>query len=88
MDAVLTQQHLMYGSALEMNPFMDAAIRFGGMRAFYGIKGILTIVAVSVIMLHKEWPFGQVAARICLWAYVLLSLYHLYLVVVVQKFWG
>jgi len=88
MDALLTQQHLIQGSARELNPIMDAAIEIGGMPAFFGVKGFLTIVAVSIIMLHKEWRMGKIAARICLWAYILLSLYHLYLVIIVQKLWS
>ncbi len=86
-DALLTQQLLRNGLARELNPIMDTVIGVGGMPAFYGIKGISTIIAVSVIMLHKEWPLGKIAARICLWAYILLSLYHLYLLNVVQKLW-
>lgn len=87
MDALLTQRHLIHGSARELNPIMDAAIRTGGMPAFYAFKGILTLIAVSIIMLHKEWSLGRIAARICLWAYILLSLYHLYLVIIVQELW-
>ncbi len=81
-DALLTQQHLMNGSARELNPIMDAVIGMGGMPAFYGIKGISTIIAISVIMLHKEWALAKIAARICLWAYILLSLYHLHLITI------
>ncbi|MBN2242188.1 MAG: hypothetical protein JW793_05820 [Acidobacteria bacterium] len=80
MDALLTHQHLMQGSARELNPVMDAVIRVGGIEAFYATKGLLTVIAVSIIMLHKEWALGKLAARFCLWAYILLSLYHLFLV--------
>jgi uncharacterized membrane protein len=86
MDALLTQRHLMQGSALELNPIMGAVIRIGGMPAFYGTKGLLTVIAVTIIMLHKEWALGKIAARICLWAYILVSLYHLYLVFALQAF--
>lgn len=84
MDALLTQQHLLHGSARELNPIMNAVIRAGGMPAFYGTKGVVTVIAVLIIMLHKEWALGRLAARICLWAYILLSVYHLYLVFVLQ----
>jgi hypothetical protein len=86
MDALLTQRHLMYGSARELNPIMDAVIRIGGMPAFYGTKILLTLVAVTIIMLHKEWSMGKIAARVCLWAYILISLYHIYLVFALQTF--
>jgi hypothetical protein len=82
MDALLTQQHLMAGSARELNPIMDAVIDFGGMPAFFGAKGFLTVFAVSIIMLHKEWKLGRHAARFCLWAYILISLYHIYIVAI------
>jgi len=85
MDAIMTQQHLILGSAKEANPLMEAVINYGGMPAFYGFKGLMTVAAVAVIMLHKEWPLGRYAARFCLWAYILLSLYHLYLVASTYK---
>ncbi|MEJ2111250.1 MAG: DUF5658 family protein [Acidobacteriota bacterium] len=84
MDAVLTHQHLINGSAREANPIMQAVIRFGGIPAFYGAKGFLTLAAVVIILLHKEWALGRYAARFCLWAYIALSLYHLYLVSIVS----
>jgi heme exporter protein D len=79
MDAILTRQHLLAGRARELNPIMDAVIQHGGIAAFFWFKGALTIIAVAIIMLHKEWALGRHAARICLWAYILLSLYHIYL---------
>ena len=81
MDAFLTQQHLLAGTARELNPFMGAIIEYGGMPAFFWVKGALTVVAILIIMIHKEWALGRYAARICLWAYILLSLYHIYLAV-------
>ncbi len=85
MDAVLTHRHLAAGSAGEANPVMQAVIGLGGMPAFYGVKGLMTLLAVAVIMLHKEWPLGRFAARFCLWIYILLSLYHIYLVALVDR---
>jgi hypothetical protein len=79
-DALATQLHLRLGSAREINPIMEFVIKYGGMPAFYGVKGLLTILAVTIIMLHKEWALGRYAARFCLWAYILLSLYHLILI--------
>jgi hypothetical protein len=87
-DAVLTQYHLRLGSARELNPILQAVISFGGMPAFYATKAFLTIAAVAIIMLHKEWALGRRAARFCLWAYIFLSLYHLYLVSVIHETMG
>ena len=84
MDALLTHQHLAIGSAREVNPIMQAVIHVGGMPAFYAAKGFLTLAAVVIIMLHKEWKLGKYAARFCLWAYIFLSVYHLYLIAIVH----
>jgi hypothetical protein len=79
-DAVLTNLHLFRGSARELNPVLDAVINRGGMPAFFGVKAALTIFPIAIILLHKEWKLGRYAARVCLWCYILLSLYHLYLI--------
>lgn len=88
LDAVLTHQHLASGSAFEANPIMQAVIHAGGMPAFYAVKGFLTVTAIAIIMLHKEWRFGKYAARICLWAYIFLSLYHLYVIHIIHRSLG
>jgi len=87
-DAFLTHQHLIIGSAREANPIMQVVINVGGIPVFYLTKGLLTITAVVFIMIHKEWRLGKYAARFCLWAYIILSLYHLYLVIIVQDTLG
>jgi hypothetical protein len=85
LDAALTHQHLVTGSAYEANPIMQAVISAGGMPAFYAVKGFLTLGAIAIIMLHKEWKFGKYAARFCLWAYIFLSLYHLFVISVIHR---
>ena len=45
----------------------------------------MTILPVAIIMLHKEWALGRYAARLCLWSYIILSLYHMYLIFGAQK---
>jgi hypothetical protein len=84
MDAVLTALHMMKGTATELNPIMAAIIKHGGLPAFFGAKAAMTVFPMAVILVHKEWTFGKFAARACLWAYALLSLYHLYLIVVLS----
>ncbi len=84
-DAILTGLHLLGGSAKEMNPIMNAVINYGGIPAFFGVKGLMTILPVAIIVLHKEWALGRYAARLVLWSYILLSLYHLYLILGMQK---
>jgi hypothetical protein len=79
LDAVLTGFHLTRGSAKELNPLMNAVIIHAGLPAFFGAKAVLTALPVAVILIHKEWVIGRYAALLCLLVYVLLTLYHLYL---------
>jgi hypothetical protein len=81
-DAVLTALHVVEGTIMELNPIMAAIIKYGGLPAFFGAKAAMTIFPMAVIVVHKEWPLGKLAARVCLWAYALLALYHLYLIFV------
>jgi hypothetical protein len=80
MDAVLTGLHLVKGSARELNPLMNAVLNHGGFPAFFSVKAAMTILPVAIIMLHKEWALGRYAARLCLWSYIILSLYHMYVI--------
>jgi hypothetical protein len=84
MDALLTCFHMMRGSARELNPILSAIIAYGGLSAFFTFKAAMTILPISVIMIHKEWTLGRYAARLCLWTYILLSIYHLYLITSAQ----
>jgi hypothetical protein len=80
MDALLTCFHMLRGSARELNPILSAILAYGGLPAFFTFKAAMTILPISVIMIHKEWALGRYAVRLCLWAYILLSIYHLYLI--------
>jgi hypothetical protein len=83
-DAVMTALHMTGGTAAELNPIMAAIIQHGGLPAFFGAKAVMTVFPMAVIVVHKEWPLGKFAARTCLWAYALLSLYHLYLIILLS----
>lgn len=78
-DALLTGFHLVRGTARELNPILRAAIEHGGMSTFFALKAAMTVIPLSIIMVHKEWTLGRFAARLVLWAYVLLTAYHLIL---------
>lgn len=84
LDAVLTRMHLLRGTAKEWNPVMRVVIEEGGFPAFYAAKAAMTILPMAIIMVHKEWTLGKYAARLCLWAYVLLSCYHAFLLMVTR----
>ncbi len=85
LDAVLTGLHMILGSARELNPVMGYVLDIGGLPAFFGAKTAMTVFPVAVILIHKEWTLGKFAAHLCLWTYVLLMLYHLYLLFGVKK---
>ncbi len=80
LDGVLTGLQLRQGLATEANPLMRAVLDHGGIFGFYSVKAALTALALSVIILHKNWALGRRAARLCLWSYILVAIYHIYLV--------
>jgi hypothetical protein len=80
-DALLTRWHLVRGSAQEWNPLLNAIINHGGLKAFFIAKAVMTAIPMAVILIHKEWVLGRYAARLCLFVYILLTCYHLYLIV-------
>ena len=84
LDALLTALHMTRGSARELNPILNAILEQGGLPAFFSAKAAMTIIPMAIIMVHKEWTLGRFAARLCLWAYILLTFYHLYLIYAVQ----
>ena len=83
-DTILTQFHLEMGTAEEANPVMRIIIESGGYPAFYVAKIVMTVLPIIVILLHKEWTFGRYAARFCLWAYILLTCWHAFLLAYVH----
>ncbi len=87
-DALLTGVHLMRGSARELNPILNAVLNHGGLPAFFGAKAAMTIFPVAIVLIHKEWALGRYAARLCLWSYILLSCYHMYLIFGVRQING
>ena len=84
-DALLTRMLLRACVASELNPILNAVLQHGGVAAFFGVKAMLTIIPLSIIVLHKEWALGRYAALLCLLSYVLVSLYHLYLIFGYQR---
>jgi len=80
-DAVLTGMQLLGGKVQEANPIMNAVIRLGGLYSFLSLKAAMTALPLAIIILHKEWALARHAARLCLWSYILVALYHVYLIV-------
>jgi hypothetical protein len=76
-DAALTGLHMVEGTAREVNPIMNAFIQYGGLPVFFGAKAAMTVLPLAVIIVHKEWTLGKFAARLCLWAYAVLCIYHM-----------
>ena len=84
-DALLTRMLLRAGVASELNPVMNAVLNRSGMAAFFAVKATMTVIPLSIIVLHKEWALGRYAAMLCLLSYVLVFLYHLYLIFGYQR---
>jgi hypothetical protein len=80
LDALLTVYQIEKGSVREANPVMNMAIAWGGVYAFFSVKAAMTAFPLAIIILHKEWLLAQYVARICLVFYILILLYHLFLV--------
>ncbi len=79
-DAVLTGMQIGAGRVQEMNPLMGALIRSTGIYSFVSLKAAITALPLAVIVLHKEWTLARYAARICLWSYIMVAAYHVYLI--------
>jgi hypothetical protein len=80
LDAILTGMQIRTGLFREANPLMNALLVHGGVYSFVSIKLAMTAMPLAIIVLHKEWAAARFAARLCLWAYILLTFYHLYLI--------
>jgi len=79
-DALVTWIQLLAGRIKEANPLMAAALNAGGFSFFVSLKVLMTALPLAIIILHKEWALGKFAARVALFAYLLIALYHVYLI--------
>jgi hypothetical protein len=79
LDAVLTGLQISQGRGREANPLMALAIDHGGMWTFYSVKAAMTAFPLMILVIHKEWKAAKYAARVCLYCYLAVSVYHLYL---------
>ena len=82
LDAVLTALQIWFGTVEEANPLMNMVISRGGIITFFTVKAAMTILPLALIILHKEWKIARYAVWICISAYSLISLYHVYLIIV------
>ena len=80
LDAVLTIFQIERGSVREANPIMNMAIAWGGVYAFFSLKAVMTAFPLAIIILHKEWLLARYMARLCLWFYIAILIYHMFLV--------
>ncbi len=79
-DAYLTTFQVQRGLVREANPLMNMVLVRCGHHSFISLKLALTALPLAILVLHREWRVARYAARVCLWAYILLTFYHLYLV--------
>jgi hypothetical protein len=80
LDAVLTGMQISVGKSREANPLMDLILYHGGFYTFFSLKTAMTAFPLAILVLHKEWKLARYAARLCLWSYISVALYHLYLI--------
>ncbi len=78
-DALLTGLQIHGGRGQEANPIMSAVIHLGGVYSFVSLKTAMTALPLAIIILHKEWTLARYAARLCLGSYILVLIYHLFL---------
>ena len=84
LDALLTVYQIRRGGVREANPIMNLAIQWGGIYTFFTLKAAMTAFPLAIIVLHKEWVLARHMARLCLCFYVIIMMYHLYLVTVLR----
>jgi hypothetical protein len=82
LDAVLTALQIWLGTVEEANPLMNTVISRGGIITFFIVKAAMTTLPLALIILHKEWKIARYAVWICMSAYSLISLYHVYLIII------
>jgi hypothetical protein len=80
LDAILTVLQIQRGVVREANPIMNMTLTWGGIYAFFCLKALMTAFALAIIIVHKEWALARYMARMCLWFYLVIMFYHLYLV--------
>ena len=78
-DAFSTTLLISSANAREANPLMEAVLDFGGAYTFVSVKILLTSFPLVIIVMHQEWRLARFAARTVLLAYVLLAIYHVFL---------
>jgi hypothetical protein len=80
LDAFLTVAQIHTGVVREANPLMSRVLQWGGIYVFFSLKTAMTAFPLAIIILHKEWVLARHMARLCLLFYLLVLIYHLYLV--------
>lgn len=79
LDAILTVFQIQRGTVREANPLMNMTLAWGGIYAFFSLKAAMTAFPLAIIILHKEWVLARYFARLCLWFYIVILIYHMYL---------
>jgi hypothetical protein len=80
LDAILTCLLITSGRVVELNPLMKRLIQSGGPYIFLSLKLTITSFALAVVIAHRGFKIGRIAARFCLWSYIVVSAYHIWLV--------
>jgi hypothetical protein len=85
LDAVLTWLLIYGGRGVELNPLMRRLIQSGSPYTFLSLKLTMTSIALAVIVAHRGFRIGRIAARFCLWSYIVIGAYHICLVLLAPR---
>ena len=79
-DACFTLYELSRGGT-EANPVMRAALELGN-GSFIVLKTLVTVLGAAFLCLHKNWTLGRRCLVVALAGYAVLTVWHLYGVLV------
>lgn len=77
-DGVATVYHIIHGTAVELNPVMDYAIRLGSHK-FIVFKMALTFACLLMLVFYRNARGVKKIVLFIIFLYILLSIYHLFI---------
>ena len=77
-DGVATAYHIIHGSAVELNPIMDYAIRLGSHK-FIVFKMALTFACLLMLIFYRHARGVKKVVLFVIFLYILLTVYHLFI---------
>ena len=78
-DGVATVYHIIHGTAVEINPIMDYAIRLGA-RKFIVFKMALTFACLVMLIFYRHARGVKKVVLFIIFLYLMLTVYHLFII--------